>query len=135
MLQTATIIVCALTLTAPLSAQQPAKSGPAAQQPAKAAGPAAQTALAARPSEPCEQLAQACRSAGFILGDYKEGNGLYVDCLTPIMDGTDQPPTARFALPEVSPSVVAACKATGSNFGRGREPPPKNAQPDQPSGK
>jgi hypothetical protein len=91
--------------------------------------------LSAQPSQPCEQIVRACRSAGFIFGDYKEGNGLWVDCLSPIMDGTDQPPTAKIALPELSAEVVAACKATGPNFGQGKEPSPKGAPPDQPSGK
>jgi hypothetical protein len=120
------------TLAAPLSAQETAK--PAGEESTKAAAPVAQPG---RPSAACEQIAQACKSAGFIFGDYREGNGLWVDCLTPIMNGAEQPSTARISLPEVSPDLVAACKATGSNFGQSqsREPTPKSAQPDQPRGK
>jgi len=95
--------------------------------------------LSAQPAEkspgPCEQVVQACKSAGFIAGDYKTGNGLWVDCVRPIMRGTGQPPKAKIPLPQVSADVVAACKAKRPNFGEGKERPPKSEQPAQPSGK
>jgi hypothetical protein len=75
---------------------------------------------AAQPAEnigPCEQITQACKSAGFIKGDYKTGNGLWVDCIDPIMRGAAQPPTAKIPLPKVSSQTVSACKQKHPNFG------------------
>jgi hypothetical protein len=66
---------------------------------------------------PCEQIVQACKSAGFIQGDVKEGNGLWVDCIDPIMHGGAQPAKAKIPLPSVNPATVAACKTKHPNFG------------------
>jgi hypothetical protein len=115
-----TLTVCTLIgcLAGPLSAEPPAKAPAAAKAPG-----------------PCEQIAEACKSAGFIAGDYKTGNGLWVDCVDPIMRGTGQPSKAKIPLPQVSPEVVAACKAKRPNFGEPKGPPAKGAQGNQPSGK
>ena len=120
MRQTSTIAVCVLmgTLAGPLSAEPPAKAPPAAKAPG-----------------PCEQIVQACKSAGFIEGDFKTGNGLWVDCIDPIMRGTGQPSKAKIPLPQVSPEQVAACKAKRPNFGEPKGPPAKGGQGNQPSGK
>jgi hypothetical protein len=59
-----------------------------------------------------------CKQAGFIEGDYKTGNGLQVDCIDPIMRGKPQPPKAKLPLPQVSPQLVAACKAKHPSFGQ-----------------
>jgi hypothetical protein len=109
-----TLTVCSLIgcLAGPLCAQQPVR----------------------KEGGPCEQVVQACKSAGFIAGDAREGNGLWADCVGPIMRGTGQPPKATIALPQVSADVVAACKAKRPNFGEGKGPPPKSGQPAPPSG-
>jgi len=118
-----TIATCVLIAAAapPLCAQTAAKAPPAANAPAK-------------PSRPCDEIFRACKSAGFIVGDYKEGNGLWGDCVVPIMRGTGQPSSAKVPLPQVSAETVAACKAKRPDFGEGK-PPPMEGQPDQPSGK
>lgn len=83
-------------------------------------------AHAANPAPgPCEQIVAACKSAGFVEGDYKKGYGLHVDCIKPIMSGTPQPPKADKPLPTISPQVVAACKQKSPNFGEGKKPPGK----------
>lgn len=74
---------------------------------------------------PCQQIATACKNAGFVEGDYKKGYGLHVDCIKPIMSGTPQPPKADKPLPVISPQVVAACKQKNPNFGEGKKPPAK----------
>jgi hypothetical protein len=43
----------------------------------------------------CQQIRAACQSAGFAQGAAKLGIGLQVDCIIPIMRGTDQRPRAR----------------------------------------
>jgi|GEM_PF-1051088 len=78
--------------------------------------------------EPCEQIVAACSSAGFVKGDAKQGYGLYVDCVDPIMRGTKQPAKADKPLPSVSPDLIAACKQKHPNFGERKKsapPPPK----------
>jgi hypothetical protein len=78
----------------------------------------------AAPPPPCEQIISACLNLGFIKGDAREGYGLYVDCIDPIMRGTQQPTRADRPLPVVSPDVVAACRQLRPNFGEGRRAPP-----------
>jgi hypothetical protein len=93
-----------------------------AQQPGKAEGP-------------CEQVIAACKSAGFIEGDYKTGKGLHMDCIDPIMKGGAQPPTAKIPLPKVSPDVVTACKQKRPNFGEPKKAPASPAAPAAPAPK
>lgn len=66
---------------------------------------------------PCDQITQACKSAGFVLGDVKEGNGLVIDCIRPIMNGVAQPAKAKIPLPQVPSGTVAACKTKHPDFG------------------
>jgi hypothetical protein len=90
------------------------------------AGPA--VSLAAAPAQgqgPCQEVVAACKSAGFILGDFKTGNGLEVDCVWPIMRGTPQPPKAKIPLPKVSPATIAACKQKHPDFGQPKPGAPK----------
>ncbi|HLN49780.1 MAG TPA: hypothetical protein VK251_09755 [Steroidobacteraceae bacterium] len=83
-------------------------------------------------SGPCEQIAAACSSAGFVKGDYRQGYGLWRDCIDPIMRGTAQPANADKPLPAVNPELIAACKQKHPNFGEGKKaapPPPANTPP------
>lgn len=90
-----------------------------------AQAPAAATPPAGKTAGPCEQIVAACTSAGFVKGDYKQGYGLWVDCVDPIMRGTPQPAKADKPLPAVSSNVVAACKQKRPNFGEGKKPAAK----------
>ena len=91
---------------------------------------AAQSA-SAQGQGPCAQIRAACEQAGFARGAAKEGNGIQVDCLRPIMLGTPQPRRASIPLPQVDPQLVEACKARNPAFG---EPPaPPSQGPGQPS--
>ncbi len=80
------------------------------------AGLGAASAASAAPA-PCAEITAACESAGFTPGDARGGNGLKLDCVDPIMQGTPQPRRARLPLPAVDPQVVAACKAGDPRFG------------------
>lgn len=73
---------------------------------------------------PCKEIKEACEKAGFVKGDAKQGFGLWVDCIDPIMKGTPQPANAKKPLPAVGADVVNACKAKHPNFseGHGQEP-------------
>ena len=74
---------------------------------------------------PCEQIVEACKSAGFVKGDARQGYGLWRDCIDPIMRGAPQPPNADKQLPPVSPELVAACKQRHPNFGEHEQGQPK----------
>lgn len=65
----------------------------------------------------CEQIVEACKSAGFVQGDARLGYGLWRDCIDPIVRGTPQPPNADKPLPSVTPELVAACRQRHPNFG------------------
>ena len=77
------------------------------------------TAAHAQAQGPCQEIAAACRGAGFVPGGARTGEGIVVDCIRPIMLGTAQPRRATKPVPQVDPQVVAACKARNPNFGQG----------------
>jgi len=70
---------------------------------------------------PCKAVKEACEKAGFVKGQAKEGTGLWVDCIEPIMKGSAQPAEAKKPLPKVSADLVNACKAKHPDFGQGKE--------------
>jgi N-acetylglucosamine-6-sulfatase len=84
---------------------------------------AASASQAAQGHGPCEQITAACRNEGFVQGGEKGGNGLWVDCVAPIMQGVAQPHKASRPLPQVDPQIVEACKARNPNFGQPKAPP------------
>jgi hypothetical protein len=68
---------------------------------------------------PCKQIEDACGKAGFVKGEAKEGYGLWVDCIDPIMKGIAQPSKAKKPLPAVGADLISACKTKNPNFGEG----------------
>ena len=73
-------------------------------------------AAAAQDQGPCAQIRAACQGAGFIQGAAREGIGLQIHCIMPIMQASAQPLTARKPLPKVNPRLVADCKAMNVRF-------------------
>jgi len=90
---------------------------------------------AAQDQRACRQIRQACQEAGFVQGFAREGIGLQIHCIMPIIQARPQPVSARRPLPKVSPQLVADCKAANPRFGQGRlpgplaQPLPANPQP------
>jgi hypothetical protein len=68
---------------------------------------------------PCEVVESTCAGAGFIKGQAKAGNGLWEDCINPIMQGQTIPNAVK-PIPSVDPGVVAACHAKRPKFGEGK---------------
>jgi hypothetical protein len=68
----------------------------------------------------CQPIYNACTGAGFIQGAYKKGDGLWRDCIDPIMKGVASVPGATKSLPSVSPSVVQTCKTAHPKWGEGQ---------------
>jgi hypothetical protein len=82
---------------------------------------------------PCRQIAAACGSAGFERNAARAGNGIVVDCIRPIMQGTPQPPRASKPLPQLDPQLVAACQADNPDFGQAPVPPAQPAAQPPPA--
>jgi lipoprotein-anchoring transpeptidase ErfK/SrfK len=78
---------------------------------------------AAQDQGACGQIKAACQGAGFIQGAAREGIGLQIHCIMPIMQARAQPLTARKPLPKVNPQLVADCKARNARFGQPALPP------------
>jgi len=69
---------------------------------------------------PCKQIAEACESAGFIKGDWKKGDGLWRDCVNPLVQHQTSVPGATKPLPKVDEDLIAKCKAHHPKFGGGK---------------
>jgi lipoprotein-anchoring transpeptidase ErfK/SrfK len=80
------------------------------------------TTAAGQNQGPCRQIRIACESAGFTPGAAREGVGLQVHCIIPIMQTRAQPPSARRPLPRVDPQLVTDCLASNPGFGQPRTP-------------
>jgi N-acetylglucosamine-6-sulfatase len=65
----------------------------------------------------CKRIRRACINAGFAQGGLKSGNGLWQDCIDPILKGSAQRRKASKQLPQLDPQLVAACKQQDPNFG------------------
>jgi N-acetylglucosamine-6-sulfatase len=76
------------------------------------------SAQAAPTPGPCEQIAAACRDAGFVQGGAAKGDGIRINCIGPIMQGTAAARNRGTALPAVDPQLVAACKGAHPEFGQ-----------------
>jgi len=73
-----------------------------------------------KPPGACQKIADACKSAGIIKGDWKKGDGLWRDCVDPIMQGQTSAPGATKPLPTVDPGTISACKAKHPKYGSGK---------------
>ena len=76
----------------------------------------AQTA-GSRPLGPCEKIAVACESAGFVQGGGAEGQGPWQDCVAPLMRDQARPASAK-PFPIIDPKLKAACLAAQPQIGR-----------------
>jgi hypothetical protein len=73
-----------------------------------------------QPPGPCKEIADACRNAGFVKGDWKKGDGLWRDCVDPVMQGQASAPGGTKPLPRVDAALVSACKAKHPKYGGGK---------------
>lgn len=68
----------------------------------------------------CQLVGAACQAAGFVDGAWKSGNGLWRDCINPIMQQKPQRPSAELPLPEVSSRLIDRCRQINKTFGSGK---------------
>jgi hypothetical protein len=85
-------------------------------------------AIAQQPPRPCAAIRQVCLQAGFVLNGARVGEGLFIHCINPIMQGRAQPTRATKPLPGVDPALIEACRARNPKFGM------RDAQAPQPMG-
>jgi hypothetical protein len=78
------------------------------------------------PPRPCAAIRQVCLNAGFVANGARAGEGVVVDCIRPIMQGSPQRPRASKQLPAVDPALVEACRAQNPNFGVANAQGPRN---------
>ena len=71
----------------------------------------------------CAQIRAACENAGFVQGAARDGIGLQLHCMMPVMQGGAQPAGARRPMPKVDPQLVAECKTSNARFGPVMRPP------------
>jgi hypothetical protein len=91
----------------------------------------------------CAIIRQLCENAGFVQGAAQSGNGLQRDCMQPILQAQAHRSAASRPLPIVDPAVVAACRATASEYapsavtpnGGAPDPGPSNRQDASAGGK
>ena len=77
------------------------------------AGPLYAQSAKPKSEDPCLQIQKACIAAGYKEGEAKEGEGLWYDCVDPIMKG--KKPTGK-KQPDVSSQVIAACRAKDPTY-------------------
>jgi len=70
-----------------------------------------------RPLGPCEKIAAACESAGFVQGGGNEEKGPWQDCVAHIMRDQARPDSVK-PLPIIAPQLKAACLAAQPQLGR-----------------
>src|SRR5579859_165298 len=84
-------------------------------------GAAGTVSIAQRGSGPCQEIIAACRSAGFVERGAGRGDGLQLNCVQPLMQGTTVTGSEK-PLPKVDPQLVAACKKRNPRFGLANAP-------------
>ena len=84
---------------------------------------------AAPRERPCAAIRALCEQAGFVRGGARTGDGLFLDCIAPIIKQLPQPPRASRPLPKIDPQLVADCKAQNPNFGQRNATPSQAAPP------
>ncbi len=91
-------------------AQAPTMANVNATKPGKHAQSNGEIATA-KNTVPCQHIITECKKLGYLVGQYKADNGLWVDCFNPVVKG--RKPTrdgAQVTVP-VSPADVQACRA------------------------
>ena len=74
----------------------------------------------AQGQDPCEQIKTTCINAGFVPGGGASGNGLWRDCVNPILQGRAWSRKSGTPVPQVDPQIVAACQAQDPGFGHSK---------------
>jgi hypothetical protein len=86
--------------------------------------------MQAAPRQPaCIEIMASCEQAGFVRGDAKAGDRLFIDCVIPILRGTPERSRASKPLPQIDLKLVADCKTQNPNFAQRAARPPQPGEP------
>jgi hypothetical protein len=105
-------------------------TGATAQQAAPSKGATATKAgqNAAETNPACQRIVAECKKLGFIVGEWKEDNGLWADCFYPVIDGKNSTRKGRSINVPVSPSDLQACRAAVGQHKQSAQPTKPGAQ-------
>jgi len=70
---------------------------------------------AAERNPSCQKIIQECKNLGFIVGEWKQDNGLWKDCFDPVVHGGQATRDGKSISVPVSPSDVQACRSGAGN--------------------
>lgn len=65
----------------------------------------------ARRTLPCEHIITECKKLGYVVGQYKKDNGLWIDCFNPVIKGGRPTRDGAPVTVPVNPGDVQACRA------------------------
>jgi len=71
---------------------------------------AAQNAAQSNPA--CQQIVNECKNLGFIVGEWKQDNGLWKDCFDPVVNGGTPTRDGKNIQVPVSQSVIQQCRSS-----------------------
>lgn len=86
---------------------------------------------AAESNPDCQQIIAECKNLGFIVGQWKQDNGLWKDCFDPVVNGGNPTRDGKPIQVPVSSSVVQQCRASRGHKQAGQVAKP-SAQPVKP---
>jgi len=95
-----------------------------------AATKAAQNAAESNPA--CQRIVEECKKLGFIVGEWKEDNGLWADCFYPVINGKNSTRKGRPINVPVSPSDLQSCRAVVGQHKQGAQSTKPAAQQVKP---
>jgi membrane protease subunit (stomatin/prohibitin family) len=104
------MFVIAMMAGVEMRAQNATPPSNAAGQQAKA-NKAAQNHSAAQTNPSCQKIVAECKNLGFIVGEWKQDNGLWKDCFNPVVKGGTPTRDGKPISVPVSPNDVQACRA------------------------
>jgi len=68
----------------------------------------------------CKQIKKACKKSGFVNGGWKQGKGLWRNCINPVVQGQTAVESAFRPLPMLDAKIVDDCKSANPRFGMGK---------------
>lgn len=91
-------------------AARPATPATTQQVPPKGATATKSAQNAAQRNPACQQIVNECKNLGFIVGEWKQDNGLWKDCFDPVVNGGTPTREGKPVKVPVSESVIQQCR-------------------------
>jgi hypothetical protein len=72
---------------------------------------AAENRAYAQENAACQKIVAECKRMGYVVGGYKQDNGLWADCFDPVVNGQTPSHHGKPMKVAVSPSEIQECRA------------------------